>query len=232
MQKEINGINFLLKDIVADEAFQVRVKTDKNKVKEYSELIIDGAIFPPIKVAKLNGAWYIVDGFHRYEAHILAEKNRINVEIISENASKEKILDYIFSEVNSSHGLALSNADKKKKLSIMAVHPKYINSSHKELASLLGISTKTVQRWFKSLGLNEMRNNAKKNSNKKLDFNSCLGFLKGYKLSSLEKEQLSVVLPKDLIYQQNTDLDFDSIYDKVLTLSNEDRDKLKLLMGW
>lgn len=57
-----------LADIVCREDWQVRRSIDPTKVKEYANAYRNGACMPPIALARIEGALYLLDGWHRLAA--------------------------------------------------------------------------------------------------------------------------------------------------------------------
>lgn len=57
-----------LEDIVLDPDLQVRHAMDEPTVRQYADAMRAGEVFPPIKVARPNGACLLVGGWHRVAA--------------------------------------------------------------------------------------------------------------------------------------------------------------------
>ena len=52
-----------LRDILRDNALQVRTRVDPRTVRHYAEAMQAGAEFPPIKLARIDNSLYLVDGW-------------------------------------------------------------------------------------------------------------------------------------------------------------------------
>jgi len=63
---ELDDEGILLSDIIVDGDLQSRsTKPDGAQVKRYSIAMRQGDKFPPIYLAQINSALFIIDGFHR-----------------------------------------------------------------------------------------------------------------------------------------------------------------------
>lgn len=54
--------------IIRDERFQMRGEIDQRLVNKYATILRNGGSLPPITVAKIGAAYWLVDGFHRLAA--------------------------------------------------------------------------------------------------------------------------------------------------------------------
>src|SRR5688500_8987571 len=54
--------------IIRDERFQMRGEMDSRLVNKYATILRNGGSLPPITVAKIGEAYWLVDGFHRLAA--------------------------------------------------------------------------------------------------------------------------------------------------------------------
>lgn len=61
-------VNVEVADIVTRADWQVRFKMDAGTVKRYASAMRAGAAFPAVRIARIDGALYLVDGWHRLEA--------------------------------------------------------------------------------------------------------------------------------------------------------------------
>lgn len=123
-----------IKDIKFDQELYPRFEPNQAIIQKYSESIEH---LPPIKVNQNN---VLIDGFHRWKAHLLAEQTEIKSEIIqTKNDIELKRLAY---QYNSNHGLQLS--DKEKKVYAQQMFGTFDN---KELANILSVNESTISRW-------------------------------------------------------------------------------------
>ena len=120
--------------IVYREDLYPRFEPSQSTIQKYSDSIDH---LPPIK---LNQNMILIDGFHRWKAHLLTGINEIPYEIIETESEKEvKKLAY---QLNSNHGLQLKNDEKKRFAQEM-----FGEMSTKALCDVLGVSSKSIQRW-------------------------------------------------------------------------------------
>lgn len=120
-----------------------RVEHNQAKAQEYSENIEH---LPPIEVNQHNE---LIDGFHRWTAHKLAGVDEISV-IVTQTSSDDHLLELAI-KTNASHGLQLSQSDKKR-MAIQLYSRGVRNADRKkELAKLLSVSLSAVTGWVSDL---------------------------------------------------------------------------------
>jgi len=140
MKKDIDAI-------VYREDLYPRFEPNQVLIQRYANSV---GQLPPIKVNQSN---ILIDGFHRMKAHQLEGLTEIEVEVIETTSEKElKRLAY---QLNSNHGLQLSN-DEKRKYAIEMIG----EMSVKELSLVLSVNERTISRWTESQrkALDEERN--------------------------------------------------------------------------
>jgi len=114
-----------------------RIEFKQELVEKYSNAI---EYLPPIKINQSN---ILIDGWHRWKAHKMAELDEINVEVIETKSEKElKKLAYKW---NSNHGLQLSNKEKSN-FAIEMIGEMTV----KELSESLSVDVRTIQDWTKA----------------------------------------------------------------------------------
>lgn len=118
-----------------------RIETSATTVQKYAE---DLSVLPPIKV---NQHYELIDGWHRWTAHKKNEVEEITVEII-QTSSDAHLLELAI-ELNATHGLQLSQEDKRNMArSIYHVTPESERDAKKKhLAKILSVSERTVREW-------------------------------------------------------------------------------------
>lgn len=95
--------------IICSELLQVRKGgVQRGTVLKYASVIRQGNLFPPIKLARIDGAIYCVDGFHRIQAHRIAERHEIEAFIVDTSVEEAR---WLAAEANLTHGLPLKPAD-------------------------------------------------------------------------------------------------------------------------
>lgn len=133
-----------LKMISVDCGTQSRMEMNDAVIAEYAEAMERGDVFPPILVIydEIKHRYILVDGFHRYYAHMRAKPNdpilaehRIGT---VEDAQWESLA------ANKSHGLRRSNADKRNAIKQALMHPKGVNKSDRQIAKHVGVHNDTV----------------------------------------------------------------------------------------
>ena len=106
-----------LSDIVIDAGTQQRVSPTDSVIDDYAESIKCGSKFPPITVFSNGVEYYLVDGFHRYFANKRAGGiDEIEAEV-HEGSKRDAIL--YSASVNGTHGLRLTNQDKRKHVLVL-----------------------------------------------------------------------------------------------------------------
>jgi hypothetical protein len=129
-------------DVVFREDLYPRIETSATTVQKYAE---DLSVLPPITV---NQNKELIDGWHRWTAH---KKNGVDeIEaIIVKTASDSDLLEKAI-ETNATHGLQLSQADKKDMaFKIYNGTPeKDRGEKKKQLAKILSVSDSTIASWL------------------------------------------------------------------------------------
>jgi|19_taG_2_1085344.scaffolds.fasta_scaffold29919_2 transposase len=119
-----------------------RIETSVATVQKYAE---DLSVLPPIAVNQHNE---LIDGWHRWTAHKKNEAEEIRV-VVVETASDAELLEKAI-ETNATHGLQLSQADKKAMAQTIynGTPDKDRETKKKELAKILSVSERTVRDWL------------------------------------------------------------------------------------
>lgn len=90
--------------------FQNRVNgTDQSHIKKLLGELEAGKDLPPIEIAQVGKALYVIEGFHRLEAHCRAEHETINCKVARMTLQEAKDRALLS---NTKHGKNLSRADK------------------------------------------------------------------------------------------------------------------------
>lgn len=150
--------------ITADASFQVRAKIDGGKVHEYATAMRVGAAFPPLRLARINGALFLIDGWHRLEAHkrrVLLTKDREerrSLEAIAATIEdmSEKDARFAAATANLKHGLPMKRREKGKVFALYMRQQRYRNAmgqlkSTRKIAEELGgiAAHTTIWTWIK-----------------------------------------------------------------------------------
>jgi len=120
-----------------------RLEHSQAKAQEYSENIEH---LPAIQVNQHNE---LIDGFHRLTAHKLANVAEIEVEVI-ETTSDMHLLELAI-KTNASHGLQLSQSDKKDMAIKLYSIGERSADRKKELSKILSVSIDSIQGWVADL---------------------------------------------------------------------------------
>ena len=129
-----------LGEVVADRELHPRVSLDRRLVEHYAQLIEEGVELPPVRVARKGDRYFLLDGFHRYHAHLRAGRATIRA-VVCEVPEGEWF--YHACLWNSRHGKRLTPEDMRR-----AAEKLYGQGySTEEIARALGCS----RRWANEL---------------------------------------------------------------------------------
>ena len=133
---------FPIREIVRDERCQARVKPDPDISEEYATAYRAKAKMPPIEVFIVDGAPYVVDGWHRLAGAIKAEVTWITCDIVGTGTIDEAIWKAV--AANQTHGYRRSNEDKRNAVRLALESQIGIEQSSRVIAEHLGVSDKLV----------------------------------------------------------------------------------------
>lgn len=129
----------------ADRRTQMRANgTDKAVVKEYAAVLEGGKhALPTIEVyTEDHETYWIVDGWHRYEAHVLCGHDTIPC-TVTVGWHDEAVLAAV--RANAEHGLRRTNEDKRLAVRTLLMHPEWGKWSDRVIAEKAGVSHPTVK---------------------------------------------------------------------------------------
>lgn len=135
---------FPIREIVRDERCQARVKPDPDISEEYANAYRAKAKMPPIEVFIVDGAPYVVDGWHRLAGAIKAEVAWITCDIVGTGTIDEAIWKAL--AANQTHGYRRSNADKEHAVRLALGSPIGSEQSSRTIAEHVGVSHPFVER--------------------------------------------------------------------------------------
>lgn len=124
-------ITLPLECVRTDASMQARASMDPATVKEYAEFLQNGGILPPILVFWDEDAYWVVDGWHRLEAHRQAGHQEIQA-IVKQGSRRDAILAAV--GANAHHGLRRSNSDKRRAVTILLQDDEWANWSDGEIS--------------------------------------------------------------------------------------------------
>jgi ParB-like chromosome segregation protein Spo0J len=126
-----------LDDIRIDGETQFRDQINQDVVKQYTENMRDGDVFPAIKATFDGKNYWLYDGFHRYfAAHDLGFKD---IEVEYKPGTREDAQDLALG-ANGDHGLQRNNASKRKSVEAALGMERHANKSNLEIAKLCKVS--------------------------------------------------------------------------------------------
>lgn len=140
-----------LSELVLDPALQCRIGLNEAVVADYAAALLgDGAVFPPLKVIHHEEQLLVVDGWHRYHAHVRAGLADVEVEV-SPGTRRDALLAAI--QANTSHGLQRTMADKRRAVQALLRDEEWCGMSSRELARLASVSHTFVDETRKHYGV-------------------------------------------------------------------------------
>ena len=116
---------------------QSRAEINREVVADYAEAIKDGAEFPPVVVFFDGTAYWLADGFHRYEAHAEAGAHEIPADV-RQGSQRDAILYSV--GANAAHGLRRTNDDKRRAVMVLLGDPEWSKWSDREVARACGVT--------------------------------------------------------------------------------------------
>lgn len=130
---------------------QPRVKIDQAVCDKYGERMKEGDKFPPIDVFFDGVDYWLVDGFHRIKAYVMA----LPGEAIECNVFRGTLQDAQWQSygVNRTHGVQRTPKDIERAVWAALMHPKGANQSDRQIAEYVGVAHKTVAKYRGKLKL-------------------------------------------------------------------------------
>jgi hypothetical protein len=143
-----------LADIVRSDDMQPRTKTDPRVVERYRLAMSNGAEFPPIVVARLNGTMVLVDGFHRVAAMSARGIHQTDADIRDVASWAEA--HWLAFQANMTHGVPFKKAELRGAFGAYMKANRYVDErghlkSYRVMATELGgvVSYSCLRRWMK-----------------------------------------------------------------------------------
>lgn len=143
-------MNISLDKIKINCGTQARADINLEIVINYSEALLEGAIFPPVTVFFDGDHYYLADGFHRYLANEHANSPNIECTVIN-GTLREAILFSL--SANYDHGLHRTNSDKRKAVVTMLEDFEWTDWSDREIAKWCKVSHKLVATIRNEMGI-------------------------------------------------------------------------------
>lgn len=145
-----------LDDIVKHAPWQVRTKLDESAITRYAKMTQAGSVPPPIKVARIRGKLYLVDGWHRMEAGALQTHRGLGqgyeVEALVAEMTREEAM-WEAAKANMGHGVPLKGKDLHSVFKAFIKAKRHLKPdgtlmSYREIAPLIGRPHTTIRYWM------------------------------------------------------------------------------------
>lgn len=140
-------VKIALSLIVRDPALQCRSALDEPTVLRYVDVVDE---LPPVRVIRVGDVDYLVDGWHRFEAHVRAKRTVIAA-VVDTGDRRDAILAAV--KANSSHGLPRSHEDTRRAVKVLLMDETWCKLSDRKLAELADVSHTHVANQRKTYGV-------------------------------------------------------------------------------
>lgn len=138
--KKLNLLNIRI-----DGGTQARLTLNQDVVKDYSEHMREGAVFPPLIVFHDGAEYWLADGFHRYFA--LRANAVVSTECdVRSGTQREAILYSFGANEGSKRGLPPSFEDNRNSIIKMLNDEEWSKWTNTAIAKHIGVSNMTVGR--------------------------------------------------------------------------------------
>lgn len=124
-------------DIRLDGGTQQRYCLSPGALDEYTDHLKAGGDLPPVQVLHDGEAYWMVDGFHRIEAHVRAGLDAIFA-FVETGTQREAILKSV--AANQNHGVRRTNFDKRNAVMTLIKDEEWSAWSDREIARRAGVS--------------------------------------------------------------------------------------------
>ena len=128
-------------DIRTNGGTQSRAAINLDVVADYAEALAAGATFPPLTAFFDGTAYWLADGFHRYEAYSRAGVYEVPTDV-RQGTQRQAVLFSV--GANASHGLRRTNEDKRRAVLTLLNDPEWAAWSDREIARQCGVGNKFV----------------------------------------------------------------------------------------
>lgn len=139
-----------LTGIIRDPTLQAREKVAEATIKRYATAMRAGAVFPPVEIAAVEGAMFLVDGWHRFGAAEAAGLSglRAHVTPVKNHAEAMKLA----AVANLVHGKQLSLKERRKALIMVIDAGGHFEGrklrSLRQLGVQFGTDHNTIKKWI------------------------------------------------------------------------------------
>ncbi|MYL24080.1 hypothetical protein GLV89_09850 [Halomonas alkaliantarctica] len=140
-----------LTQLTLSDEFQVRRRLDPPTISRYENALKSGASLPPVTVAKVDGVFILVDGYHRVAARERLGEMVLEAKVIE--TTREGALG-MAATANLSHGLPLKNSEIREVFRMYIRARKHIVGrgklkSYREIGQEIGKPKSTIHNWMR-----------------------------------------------------------------------------------
>ena len=153
-----------INDIRIDGGTQGREVIDQATVYSYRDSMKEGDEFPRLFTVFDGATYWLVDGFHRYQAMRLLGIKQVEVDYKPGTMEEAQVLSF---GQNGKHGKPRTNADKRKIVLAALEHPLTKHKSNNEIAAICCVSTSFVSAIKNPDAKQKQRENLEKHFEKK-----------------------------------------------------------------
>ncbi len=140
-----------LNQIRIDGGTQPREQLNEAVVDQYAGDLRDGAELPPLTVFFDGTDYWLVDGFHRYNAYAKLGRMEIDADV-REGTQRDAVLYSV--GANAAHGLQRTNADKRRSVETLLNDDEWTQWSNEAIAKVCVVSPHTVAEVRQSISAN------------------------------------------------------------------------------
>jgi hypothetical protein len=142
-----------LASIIKHRPWQVRMALDKAAVRRYRERTEAGQVAPPIRLALVRGAFYLVDGWHRLEAGAVTF-SELDGGVLAEVATMtEHQAQWEAAKANDDHGVPLKAKEYRAKFGAFIATKQHVTGrgkamSYRDMSAVIGKPHTTLRGWL------------------------------------------------------------------------------------
>ena len=130
-------------DIRTNGGTQSRAAINLDVVSDYAEALAAGETFPPLTVFFDGAAYWLADGFHRYEAYSRAGIYDVPADV-RQGSQRQAVLFSV--GANASHGLRRTNDDKRRAVLTLLNDAEWSAWPQTKIAQACGVSQQLVSK--------------------------------------------------------------------------------------
>jgi transposase-like protein len=135
-----------LDNIKVDPGLQSRAGTNPEYMRQFTEAMLRGEVFPPLATFFDGNVYWLADGFHRHGAARRAGFKDFRCEI--HHGSRRDAIIYS-AGANKAFSVPRTDEDKKKAFYMLASDDEWFEKTYAELARHIGVVSATAMRWHR-----------------------------------------------------------------------------------